>query len=141
MNTVWTVMQHLEGISRLVDPTEADRAKRLLANSRTREKWLKKLAHSVSMHPVFTVEPPKGQRSPEALTALLRELKAPEYCYVIASDSELDDSMQDLGAMIQGAAENFGHGTILSCIPGKLALFRTAWPHKHLVTHMTYEKA
>jgi hypothetical protein len=135
MKNNWTASQHLNGVPRLVDPDEADRAKRMLGNPRTRDKWLKKLTHSVSMHPTFTSEPPKGERSPAALLVALRALGAPDYCYVVASDSELDNSIQDLGIMIRDALERFGHGTILSCVPGRLALFRTAWPHKHFIVH------
>jgi hypothetical protein len=135
MNQTWTAEQHLKSVWRLVDPLESERVNRLLPNPKNRDKWLKKLAHSVSMHPKFSIEPPKGARDPDALLAALRALGASDVCYVIASDSGLDDSMQDLGAMIRDASEHFGHGTILSCIPGKLAMFRTAWPHRQFVVH------
>ena len=70
------------------------------------------------------------------MLAWLRRLGAPASAYVIASDvPELDDTFRDLEQLVGTELYGCGHGTIVSCVPGKLALFRTAWPHEHLVVH------
>jgi hypothetical protein len=118
---------HIKGILRLVDPNLTDRAGRLLISAKGRSKWLGRLCHNIGMHPKYTFQPPKGERSDEAILQKLQHLGAPPRCYVIASDnSDLDDTFQDLEQMVRGAHKLFGHGTILSCRPGKLALYRDA---------------
>jgi hypothetical protein len=127
--------EHLKGLLRLIEPGEKDRAKRLLASEKGRAKWLTRLLHNIDMHPDFSLEPPRGERSDDYVLARLRQLGASHQCYVVASDSDLDDSFQSLEAMVRGAGNLFGHGTILSCVPGKLALFRNAYPYQTLIVH------
>ena len=126
---------HLKGILRLIDPGEKERAARQLASTTGRQKWLRKLRHGDWVLPKYKIEFPKGSRSDAAMLAAMRAAGAGPTCYVIASDSGLDDSFQPLAEMIIGGHKFFGHGTILSSIPGKLAFFRTAWPHQHFIVH------
>jgi hypothetical protein len=118
---------HIKGLLRLLDPGIKDRAGRLLTTAKGRSKWLERLCHNISMHPEFTMQPPRAERSDNAILQRVRQLGAPSKCYVIASDnSDLDDTFQDLDLMVRDADKLFGHGTILSCLPGKLAVFRDA---------------
>lgn len=126
---------HLRGLYRLIDPREKERLKRAFESIKSRERWLRRLFHQIEMHPEFAEEPPRGSRDEDSLFKALRDLGAPEMCYVIASDSDMDDSFQSLRQILTIAYVEFAHGTILSCIPGKLALFRTAYPHKHFIVH------
>ena len=127
--------RHITGLLRLIDPDEVRRAKRQLGPEGDREKWLERLAHQVTMHPEFSSEPPKGSRDEESLLKALRELGAPEMCYVTAADGAFDDTFQPLAEMLAKMYDYHSHGTIFSCIPGRLALFRTAYPQKHLIVH------
>ncbi|MGB0506354.1 MAG: hypothetical protein ACPGGK_09170 [Pikeienuella sp.] len=126
---------HLVGLSKLIEPTEKQHLRRAFATQNSREKWLRRLCHDIEMHPDFSNEPPRGSRDENSLFKRLIDLGAPQSCYVIASDSDLDDSFQPLHTMIATAHLNFNHGTILSCVPGRLALFRTAHPCKHIIAH------
>lgn len=126
---------HINGILRLIAPELKADAKRKLKTVKGRQKWLHNLRHYVEMHPKFSHQPPSGQRDPEDLIKQLRKLGAGDSCYVVASDSDLDDTFQSLKEMVEQQFDLFGHGTILSCIPGKLALYRSAWPHHNLIIH------
>ena len=126
---------HMRGLLRLIDPSETARAKIAFSTVKGREKWLRRLLHQIEMHPDFAVEPVKGQRDRDSLLRALQALGAPENCYIIASDSDLDDSFHSLPYTLEAAYWEFGHGTILSCIPGKLALFRSAFPHRNFIVH------
>ncbi|MBN4057132.1 hypothetical protein JYU19_02370 [bacterium AH-315-J21] len=59
------------------------------------------------------------------LKAIEEELKvkgAPSECYVISNDERFDGKLMDLSAALDSATGH-GMGTIISCIPGKLAYF------------------
>lgn len=127
---------HLTGLLKLIEPSEKDRAKRAFETRKSRAKWLeKRLSHSVGMHPEYTKEAPRGKRDEASLLSMLRDLGAPEECYIVASDHEIDDRFQSLSDVLENRYAEFGHGTIFSCIPGKLALFRSAYPHKSFIIH------
>ncbi len=127
--------EYLKGLPWLIEPGEKERAKRLLASEKRRAKWLTRLLHNIDMHPDFSTEPQRGERSDDHVLARLRQLGASQQCYVVASDSNLDDSFQSLENLVRGAGNLFGHGAILSCVPGQLALFRNAYPHQTLIVH------
>lgn len=127
---------HLTGLLKLIEPNEKDRARRALATTESRSKWLeKRLSHNVEMHPEYTKEVPRGQRDGESIINILRDLGAPQECYIVASDHESDDSFQSLSDVLTNRYAEFWHGTILSCIPGRLALFKTAPPHKSFIVY------
>jgi hypothetical protein len=124
---------HLRGAFRLLDPLEIPRAKRHLLKGGARDRWLRQIAHQMPMHPDYTTEPPNGSRDMDSLLASLRGLGAGRRCYVVAAHSDLDDTFQDTEYAVLRAPWLFTHSTILSCIPGELALFRTALPIRHLI--------
>ena len=127
---------HTAGIFKLIDPIEKDRMSRAFETAKSRRKWLhKRLAHSVEMHPNYSEEAPRGSRDEESLFNILRDLAASLECYVITSDHDIDDSFQSLNSVLKDRYAEFGHGTILSCLPGKLALFKTAFPHRSIIEH------
>ena len=112
--------------------------KRASETGKGRRKWLhKRLAHNVLMHPDYSTEASRGNRDASSLFKILRDLGAPDECYVVASDHEIDDSFQPLNHMLVDKYVEFGHGTIFSCLPGRLALFKTAFPHRSFIVHRT----
>ena len=133
----YTPTQHLGGLPALMSPEQRGRAKRQLGSTKGREKFLDAMRHDFELHPDFTIEPAKGKRDPDSLLAALHELGAGEDCYVIASDRDFDDTMQPLEKMVREAADIFHHGTIFSCVPGRLALYKRAVPHGTVIVHRT----
>ena len=63
----------------------------------------------------------RDEDSPRPLYELLRKLGAPETCYVI-SDSEFDGADIDLLEALM-ALHATGMGSIVSCVPGRLAYY------------------
>ena len=62
---------------------------------------------------------PRHQHSPN-ITDILRAMGAPDTCHVIGGEHDGKD-MELLTALKQ--IVGYGTGTVLSCIPGKLAYF------------------
>jgi hypothetical protein len=125
--------EHMQGLLRLVNSNDKERVERWIQNPRGREKLLEWLAHKGGLSAQYSAEPPRGQRDGESLLSAMRRLGAPPTCYVISSDGRLDDTFGDLAHVLTLALVDFTHGTIISAIPGKLALFRSAYPHRHLI--------
>ena len=134
-------INHLRGLLRLIDPEEVERFKRKVLMGGSRDRWLRQIAHRIPMHTDFTSEPEKGSRDMDSLLVRLRALGAGSTCYIVSSDGSLDDTFQDTEYAVLRAPWLFTHATILSCIPGELALFRTAMPIRHLVVHRPMARA
>ena len=131
----YTVEQHVNGLLQLIDPDEKLRAKRLLATNKGRSKWLERLAHNVEMHPQYAYEATKGARDPASILAALRQLTTDDRCYVFSALSDLDGTFQPLDRTVLEVGLLFDHGTVLSIVPGKLALFRPAAPSTERIVH------
>jgi hypothetical protein len=126
---------HLGGLVRLFDDVDRTRIKRWMATESGRPKLLARLQHNMEPDRKLTSELPRGQRGHSNLLRAFRRLGAPDRCYIISSDGRLDDTFQDLDAVLLHELGNFSHGTIISAIPGRLALFRSAFPFRHLIVH------
>ena len=64
----------------------------------------------------------REEDNPRALCALLRKLGAPEGCYVMSGDPEYDGAHLELLDALT-AIHATGMGTIVSCVPDKLAYY------------------
>ena len=122
---------HLAGLARLPPGAEAPRLARALETPKGLAKWRGRLAHSIAPREAFCTAPARGARDPAAL----RRLGAPERCRLIVSDMDGEDADLALDEALCDALPEFTHGAFLSCLPGKLALFRSAWPHAQLIVH------
>ena len=103
-------------------PERQDRYMELLARPKRRRDITDALAHFKHVDMRYAVPiPPRQQHAPDILQ-VLKSKGAPETCYALSEDSELDGkeiSLRNALASIVG----YGMGTFLSCIPGKLAYF------------------
>jgi hypothetical protein len=103
-------------------PERQDRYLELLAKPKRRADITDTLAHFKHLDMRYAVQIPGSQRRASGILELLKSKGAPETCYALSEDSELDGkevSLKDALASIVGC----GMGTFLSCIPGKLAYF------------------
>lgn len=64
---------------------------------------------------------PKDQ-NPEGILAILTARGAPASCHVISVDSSIDGREMPLSEALE-AVIGYGMGTIISCVPGRLAYF------------------
>lgn len=93
-----------------------------LAGAKRRKKFLlQDLGHFKYLDPRFAHSVPKRQQSASLLRELLKGKGAPDLCYVVSTDPELDGREVPLGEALErivGITEGFA-----SCIPGRLAYF------------------
>jgi len=98
-------------------PRKRERYRTLLGNPRTRKKALESLNHHPPIDPRFAT-PIQAHLVGE----VLRNHRAPATCYVLSAIAELDGRQMVLRDALQQAEAGYW-GTIISCIPGRLALY------------------
>ena len=101
----------------------------LLATTRGRDKIRAALDHFDDLDPRFC----KPVASTDVLR-ILRRLGAPSQCYVMSCNRELDGRQMDLA---EALAESIGRGsgTLISCVPGRLAYFESEDPKRRYICH------
>ena len=115
--------EHEEQFTRsFVVVAKRERYLTLLAKEKTRSKVAHGLNHTRDLDMRFATAVPPAQQNAEAIARILRSKGAPERCHVMSSDSAVDGLELELdGALAQ--IVGYGSGTLVSCIPGKLAYF------------------
>ena len=116
-------MDHAEAAIRaFAAPERAPRYLALLGSKRGRAKLRADLAHTFHLDPRFATRVPGTEASPAAIGARLRALGAPESCYCLSEDGELDGRDMPLDQAL-AATIGRGMGTLISCVPGALAYY------------------
>jgi hypothetical protein len=103
-------------------PNRRERYLEIVRDPKKRHKLINELSHFKKLNPQFIVPITPNQQHVPQLMSLLRSKDAPAKCRVISEDGNLDSREIDLQEALK---EVVGRqmGTILSCIPGKLAYF------------------
>jgi hypothetical protein len=117
-------VEHEEALIRaFVAPSRRARYLDRLASSKGRRKFLAEhLYHMADLDPLYAHRIEPGMQSVEGIHELLEARGAPESCYVVSTNAELDGTETDLlSALTQTYAEF--EGTFISCVPGRLAYF------------------
>jgi hypothetical protein len=129
-----TQLKHEQGVIKaFVLQKKQERFLTFLSMSKTRKKLTQELADSRCFDPRFAtpipwnVDPNRGvwQRHVQGIEnihGLLKAKGAGKSCWAISEDSTLDGKEVDLESVLEEVIDN-QMGTILSCLPGKLALF------------------
>lgn len=89
-----------------------------LADPARRSVFLDRLNHCPDLDPRFVT----SVASAAEVVGLLRSCGAPATCYVLSAADELDGRELSLEQAV-AEAERAGWGTIISCIPGRLAYY------------------
>jgi len=89
-----------------------------LASSKRRQRLLDRLNHCQDLDERYTTLLPSNTD----VIALLRSRGAPTMCYVLSCTAEIDGQLLALDEAVS-AAELGGWGTVISCIPGRLAYY------------------
>ena len=103
-------------------PQRQGRYLELLAKPKRRKDIVDALAHFKHLDMRYAVQIPGPQRRASGILELLQSKGAPETCYAVSEDSELDGKEISLTDAL-GSIVGCGMGTFLSCIPGRLAYF------------------
>jgi hypothetical protein len=104
---------------------EPSRQESFLADPKKRRKFTNELAHRRDrfLDLKFLKSIPPSQQNPAALFALLKQLGAGDKCWV-SSEGVLDGQEVDLLVALREVV-GYGMGTIISCVPGRLAYFES----------------
>ena len=103
-------------------PERQGRYLELLAKPKRRKDITNTLAHFKHVDMRFAVQIPSHQQHAANILQILQSKGAPENCYALSEDSDLDGRYFPLRDALASVVGN-GMGTFLSCIPGKLAYF------------------
>jgi hypothetical protein len=107
-----------------VAPPKRERYLALLSSAKGRKKVLNSLHHIHDLDARYAVRVLSSDQTVEGVLEALLGKGAPELCYVISDDPDVDQremSLKDAIETVHGS--NFG--TVVSCIPGKLAYVET----------------
>jgi hypothetical protein len=116
-------MNHEEATVRaFVIPNRQERYLTFLSNPKRRAKFIAELAHFKALNFTYAKIIPAVQQNATSVAKLLTSKGAGRMCWVISEDSILDARQMDLETALQ-ATIGRGMGTIISCVPGRLAYF------------------
>ena len=116
-------MNHEEELIRsFFMPTKRQRYLDFVAKPKTRQKFLRELAHFKSLDPRYLLTIPPNRQHAKEIALILTQKGAPHSCWVTSEDTRLDGKEMPLSEALR---EVVGRqmGTFLSCIPGRLAYF------------------
>ena len=114
---------HEEQFARsFIIPKKRERYLSLLESKRGRTKLLNGFNHCHDLDPRYATLIPSNQQSDSSIESLLRRKGAPETCYVISDNRNLDAREMSLSDALRKTV-GMGVGTFISCLPGKLGYF------------------
>ena len=123
-------------IKAFVSPNKQERYLDFVANAKRRKKFVQALYHFNDFDRSYEVAIPRNQRTPEEIARLLKSRGAPEICYAISTNKEIDQKRIALSEVLQSIVDG-SDGTLLSCIPGRLAYFEGESPGARFILERT----
>jgi hypothetical protein len=94
----------------------------MLGSPKRRRDFLDRLNRQLDYDASFATTVPAGEQTSSAIVRLLTQRGAPSSCHVISSDPKLDGRDLPLSEALDHVVGS-GLGTVLSCIPGRLAYY------------------
>lgn len=113
-------------------PSKRERYSVLLRTRKGRMKVRLSLDHFGDLDLRYCTKVPATERTPSRISALLRRLGAPDSCYVLSSNEEIDGhelKLEDALGRVMGR----GCGTFICCVSGRLAYFEGETPGERYV--------
>ncbi len=109
-------------IRAFVRPDRRPRYLELIKSAKGRPKFLAALAHNMELDPRYSTRLADNVHTAVQIAALLGAKGAPEACYAISENWDLDGRDWPLAEALDRVVGG-GQGTFLSCVPGRLAYF------------------
>jgi len=119
-------------VNAFIMPERRDRWLSLLGNRRNRWKILYRLADNRDFNSANLIPVSKGAPDPVAIAEQLRQLGASDEAYVISEIIEVDTKFLPLVDALSQVV-GMGLGSIVSCIPGKLAYHEAEVRSRHVL--------
>jgi hypothetical protein len=111
-------------IAAFVKRNKRDRYREILGNPRLRHKLIYQLAHFADFDPKFRLPFSSDKLFVENIAAELQKRHSPKIIFALSEDPSLDQKEIPLLQALKQVVGR-GMGTILSCIPGRLAFVET----------------
>ena len=119
--------------------SKRDRYREFLSNPRLRHKFTKQLAHFADFDPKYRLPIPSNKLRLDNIARELQRRHSPNMVFVISENPALDEKELPLLEALQEIV-GYGMGTVLSCIPGRLAFVETEDERFILERHDPLEK-
>jgi hypothetical protein len=115
---------HEDGLAIFIESAWRPRFRESLTEPRLRKKLQAKLYHFRHLDTRYTTAIPSANQTSAYLSRALRARGAPQSCYLLSDDDELDGRVLGLKEALELVVDD-GRWTptFISCIPGKLAYF------------------
>jgi hypothetical protein len=126
-------------IAAFVKRSKRDRYREILSNPRQRQKFTKQLAHFSDFDPKYRLSIPSNKLFVANIAHELQKRHSPNIVFAISEDPALDQKELPLVAALNEIVGR-GIGTVLSCIPGRLAFVETEDERFILERHDPLEK-
>lgn len=114
--------REVDTIRAFVVPAKRDRYVAFLTNQKRRKEFSRDLAHWNDFDPRWIVRIVPSSQNPKGIGETLKKHGAPDVCQAISELEELDGREIRLADALQRIV-GYQMGTILCCIPGRLAYF------------------
>jgi hypothetical protein len=114
--------EHELGLAAFVSDAKRERVLGFLERARTRHKVVERLWHFSDWDPECTVRVPPPFQTPAGVLQELARRGARGAVHVVSATRQLDGLHVDVAEAVQ-AVVGTSSGTVVSCIPGKLAYF------------------
>jgi hypothetical protein len=115
-------MHELEFARNFIVPEKRARYLSLLESKKGRKKILNGLNHFRDLDSRFSSLVPSDQTSAESIEVILRQKGAPDLCFVMSDNPDLDGREMPLAEALSKTV-GMDTGTLVSCVPGRLAYF------------------
>jgi hypothetical protein len=121
-------------VESFVQSARRERVRLALANRKKRAKFVREFAHhgTYILAPEYLRSIKPSQQNPDSICAILHGLGAPDTCYLISEDSNLDGKEMDLLAALRQIV-GYGMGTVMSCFPGRLGYFEGELKERYIL--------
>jgi len=126
-------------IAAFVKRSKRDRYREILSNPRLRHKFTNQLAHFADFDPKFRLSIPSNKLFVDNIAQELQKRRCPRIVFAISEDPTLDQKELPLVEALKQIVGR-GMGTVLSCIPGRLAFVETEDERFILERHDPLEK-
>ncbi len=111
-------------IAAFVKRSKRDRYREILSNPRLRHKFTNQLAHFTDFDPKYRLPIPSNKLFVNNIALELQKRRSPKIVFAISEDPALDQKELPLVEALKQIVGR-GIGTVLSCVPGRLAFVET----------------
>ena len=124
-------MDEIEIVVGFVVKSKRERYAGFLRSPKARRKFIDALYHFKDFDPAVVVELPSSLETPDGVLKELERRGAGRTCYIISTAADLDQKTLELAKAIHDvfAVE----GTIVSCVPGRLAYYEGEAPSNRFI--------